>query len=123
MRHPVTPEDADKLAEYVTKWQTRLGRADWRIVRSAKRPKGVCAEVAKMDLEQRLATYRVGMDFGAEPVTAESLEDTAVHELFHILLHELIETAKRQDATTDQIRSAEHRIINTLTPLLLKVPQ
>jgi hypothetical protein len=119
MGHPVTPEDADKLAQYVDKWQVRLGLTDWRIVRSAKRPKGVCAEVAKMDLEQRLASYRIGLDFGAEPVTEQSLEDTAIHELLHVMFHELIETAKRSDATQDQIRSVEHRCINILSRLLV----
>jgi hypothetical protein len=120
MPNPLSQEDADKMAEYVSKWQIKLGLTDWRIVRSSKRPKGVCAEVAKMDLEQRLASYRIGMDFGAEPVTEQSLEDTAAHEMLHVLFHELIETAKRQDATMDQIRSVEHRVINTLTRLLVQ---
>ena len=34
----------------------------------------------------RLAVYRLG-DWGAEEITPQSLERTALHELLHILLH------------------------------------
>jgi len=33
----------------------------------------------------RLATYRLG-DFGAEKITPESLDKTALHELLHVFL-------------------------------------
>lgn len=115
----VTPADADQFEAYVQKWQRLLNLDDWRISRSLKRPKGVMAQVSKMNLEQRLAVYQIGLNFGAEPVTPHALESTAVHELLHIMLCELIETSKTADPQHDTLRSVEHRIINTLERLLV----
>jgi len=75
------------------------------------------AEVAKFDLEQRSASIRLGKDWSGEAVTPEMLDKTALHEVLHVFLHELIEKAKaNQDE--DAIGSAEHRCVNILEVLL-----
>lgn len=64
----------------------------------------------------RLAVYRLGC-WGEEKITPESLEKTAVHELLHILLHDLIATAENKN---NDIEAAEHRVVNVLEQLLTK---
>lgn len=118
--NPVTQSGRDAFAMYVHKWQDALNLNDWRIQPSAKPAnKANMAEVFKIDLEARLATYRIGEDFGGTPVTADSIEDTALHEVLHVFLHELLEFAKAPGANPADITSAEHRVIQTLVRVLV----
>lgn len=119
-QNPVSDEHVKQFAEYVRAWQVKLGLADWRINVSRARAKGgVMAVVQKMDFEQRQATIRMGSDFGAEAVTDETLEATAVHELLHIMFCEVLELAKLKATQGDALRSAEHRLINIFERLLV----
>lgn len=118
--NPVKQTDVDAFAMYVHEWQDRLNLRDWRIVQSPKRAKGPCAEVYKRDLGSMLAAYRIGENFGAEPVTKLTVERTAVHELLHIFLYPLIEAAKEsQTITAEALEAAEHSVINVLERLLV----
>jgi hypothetical protein len=67
----------------------------------------------------RLATYRLG-DWGAEQITPSSLEKTALHELLHVFLHDLMVTATDPKASDEELEKQEHRIINLLEHLLTK---
>jgi hypothetical protein len=118
--NPVKPGDADAFAIFVHKWQRELNLMDWRIVQSPKRAKGSCAEVVKRDLPAKLATYRIGEHFGAEPVTELSVERTVVHELLHIFLYELLEAAKdANNVSQETLEGLEHSVINVLERLLV----
>lgn len=121
LQNQLAPEDADTFEGYVRDWQARLGLQDWRVVRSIKPARrSVMAEVVTLDLSARLASYRLGLDFGSTEVNAHSLEQAAVHELLHVLLHELIEAAKQWGETPDALfEGIEHRVINTLERLLV----
>jgi hypothetical protein len=114
---PVTNElsAADCLVfdGFVAKWQSILNLADWRIERAGKRSAKNMAEVV-FDDGARLASYRVGVSFGDTPVTPASLESTALHEVLHVLLHDMLE------ADGGALEGAEHRVINILEKLLLK---
>jgi hypothetical protein len=116
--NPVTPSAREAFVLYLREWQEKLGLQDWRIHVSSKST-SVCADVVKQDLEARLATVRVGKHFGDEQVDDETIEDAAVHELCHVLLYELIETALERRVVDEQVRSAEHRVIHTLVNLLV----
>lgn len=116
--NPVTPEDAELFSDRVKHWQHVLGMHDWRIAVQARRSsRKVMAEVAKFDLEQRSAAIRLGKDWSGEAVTPEALDQTALHEVLHIFLRELIQTA-RANQDEDAIGSAEHRVVNILEVLL-----
>lgn len=119
MKNPVTKEDADKFSAYVATWKEVLSLGDWRIEVTEKRsPRKVMAEVYKFDLEQRSAAIRLGKHFGATPVTDEVLKETALHEVLHVFLLELVLTAIEEGEPTDRVGSAEHRVINVLERLL-----
>jgi len=111
-----TPKDAEIFAQSIQKWQQVLSLGDWRIERGLKPAKQAMASV-EFNEGARLATYRLG-DFGAEKITPESLDQTALHELLHVLLHDLMSTAQDPKSSQDEIEAQEHRVINLLEKLL-----
>jgi hypothetical protein len=113
-----TPEHSQLFAQSVRKWQQVLSLGDWRIEKGSKPAKAAMASV-EFNASARLATYRLG-DFGAEKITPESLDQTALHECLHIFLHDLMTVAQDPRASDDDKEMQEHRIINTLENLLSK---
>jgi hypothetical protein len=118
--NPVTPAAADAFAMAIHRFQGELNMLDWRIERSPK-PAGKknMAEVASMDLEARLAVYRIGEDFGSRPVTQQSVEEIACHEVLHIFLHPLIEAARNPATSPELLNSIEHAAIHALVRRLV----
>lgn len=110
-------EQSKLFDEYVAKWQAILSLGDWRIERVKNRTARGSMAMVEFDNGQHLASYKLG-DFGSEEITPESLEKTAIHELLHIFLHDLIHTAQNRDTTEEQLEVAEHRVINVLEKLL-----
>lgn len=117
----VTPAASDAFAMLMRKWQGELNLYDWRIERSPKPAgKNSLAEVTSMSLKDRLAIYKLGEDFGdSRPVTEQSLEEIACHEMLHVLLNELIEYAKDPHTKPEDLEAVEHRVINVLVRLLV----
>ena len=113
-----TPEQAILFAQSVKKWQQVLSLGDWRIEKGIKPAKGAMASVEFTD-NARLAVYRLG-DFGAERITPSSLDKTALHELLHIFLHDLMCVATDPKSSDEDIEMQEHRVINLLENLLTK---
>ena len=113
-----TPEDAQLFAQSVRKWQQILSLGDWRIEKGSKPAKEAMASV-EFNQTARLATYRLG-DFGAEKITPESLNRTALHELLHIFLYDLMCVATDPKSSDEEIEMQEHRVINLLENLLSK---
>ena len=113
-----TPEDAQLFAQSVRKWQQILSLCDWRIEKGSKPAKEAMASV-EFNQTARLATYRLG-DFGAERISPESLDKTALHELLHVFLHDLMCVATDPKSSDEEIEMQEHRVINLLENLLSK---
>jgi len=113
-----TPEDAKLFALSVRKWQQVLSLGDWRIEKGSKPAKAAMASV-EFTPNARLAVYRIG-DFGAEKITPESLDRTALHELLHIFLHDLMVVSQDPKSSQDEIEMQEHRVINLLENLLFR---
>jgi hypothetical protein len=113
-----TIEDAQYFALCVKRWQEVLNLGDWRIEKGLKPAKQAMASVEFND-SARLAVYRLG-DFGAERITHESLDCTALHELLHVMLHDLLTAAQDPKSSQDEIEMQEHRVINLLENLIYK---
>jgi hypothetical protein len=113
-----TPQDVALFAQSVKKWQQVLSLGDWRIEKGMKPAKAAMASVEFNDIA-RLATYRLG-DFGAEKITPDSLDKTALHELLHVFLHDLITVAQDPKSSQDEIDTQEHRVVNLLENLLTR---
>jgi hypothetical protein len=113
-----TQQDAELFAKSVKKWQQVLSLGDWRIEKGSKPAKQAMASV-EFNESARLAVYRLG-DFGAEKITPESLDKTALHELLHIFLHDLMTIARDPKSSDEDIEMQEHRVINLLENLIFK---
>ena len=113
-----TPQDVALFAKSVQKWQQMLSLGDWRIEKGIKPAKAAMASVEFNDIA-RLATYRLG-DFGAEKITPDSLDKTALHELLHVFLHDLITVAQDPKSSQDEVDTQEHRVVNLLENLLTR---
>jgi len=113
-----TPQDAIHFAQSVRKWQQVLSLGDWRIEKGSKPAKAAMASV-EFTPNARLAVYRLG-DFGAEKITPESIDRTALHELLHIFLHDLMVVSQDPKSSQDEIEMQEHRVINLLENLLFR---
>ena len=113
-----TPQDVALFAQSVKKWQQVLSLGDWRIEKGSKPAKAAMASV-EFNTPARLATYRLG-DFGAEKITPDSLDKTALHELLHVFLHDLITVAQDPKSSQDEVDMQEHRVVNLLENLLTR---
>jgi len=109
---------AEQFDDFVKQWQDLLGLHRWRIERGQKQAKDAMASVEFND-DAKLATYRLG-DFGATPINNKSLSQTALHEVLHVFLHELIAIAQDRGATPEQLDAAEHGVINVLESVLFR---
>ena len=113
-----TSDDAKIFAQSVKKWQQILNLGDWRIEKGIKAAKQAMASVEFND-SARLAVYRLG-DFGSEKITSETLDKTALHELLHVFLHDLMMVATDPKSSEEEIETQEHRVINLLENLLTR---
>lgn len=117
--------DADQAAYFkhcVAKWQQVLHLGDWRIEQGARTSTKRVMAMVEFDDGARLATYRFG-DWGGEQITIESLDTTALHELLHVLLHDLVATASDPHASDEKLDAAEHRVINVLERVIYQGQQ
>lgn len=117
MKNRPTAAQAAEFDAYVAKWRDILSLGDWRIERGGKpAPRGAMAAVMFSE-SARLATTMLG-DFAGDEINADTLERTALHEVLHVLLHDLIATAGDARASDVQLEAAEHRVINVLERVL-----
>lgn len=117
-KHVTGPEHVAKFAAYLELWQDRLNLKDWRIEQhQSKASRGALAQVQR-SFPDRLAAWRLGTDWGPVSPTDHELESTAVHELLHVLVCEVVELASKK-ADDETLMAAEHRIVNTLERLLV----
>lgn len=109
--------DRAKFELYLHLWRDLLNLNDWRLYLREGKSEDTMAEV-EIRLGDRLALFTLG-DFGDEAVTDDSLMSTAIHELLHVMLEELIEFARDPNTTEEHLASLTHRVINVIEPLLL----
>jgi len=101
-------------------WQRLLNLADWRIVFNPKDTKAL-SEVYDFSDNDKLVRYRIGSNWGMNPVDEDSLEETAIHELLHVRLRPLIRAVADHGEDSDLVAEKEHEIIVVLSPLLQKL--
>ena len=111
-----TPEHAREFAGYVAEFQNLLNLRDWRIEPSGRAAsKGAMAEV-DISLDDRMAVWSFGKDWGNMPINSKTLRETALHEVLHIFLKPLIQSSMQRDESA--IDTLEHSAIVVLEKLL-----
>jgi hypothetical protein len=109
-------QQAEQFDRFIQHWQQVLSLNNWRVERIRKVAKDAMATV-EFDIAAKLATYRLG-DFGGAEITDESLSKTALHEMLHVLLQDLMVAARDPRSTEDQLEALEHSVINVLEKVL-----
>jgi hypothetical protein len=118
--HTLTDKQKRHFWSCLFAWQERLGLTDWRITRSNRKPVGktLCA-MQDWEIGQRQVSCRLNSNWYSQEPTEEAIEQTAVHELLHVMLADLIELALTPGTTREDMESSEHAIINRLEKLLV----
>jgi hypothetical protein len=117
----LTDEQVEFFWTCLFKWQEKLGLTDWRITRSNKPSrKGTLCQMVLWDTQQRQVACRLNRNWGsAEKPNNLLIEQTAVHELLHVLMHPVLELSRNPGAAQEDIDGAEHGVINRLEQLLV----
>ena len=115
----LTRRQRSVFAKAMLTWQHKLNLGDWRICPVRERTDALCQ--VRVEYADRLASWTLnGAAWDQQDSSDRGLEEIACHELLHVLLAELSALASSpQTVSLEQIDAAEHRIINTLTPLLV----
>jgi hypothetical protein len=116
-RYPISPEHIAQFKVDLAHWQTRLNLNNWRIeFKPEQFAKAGDMADATYWIDDRCASVRLGKWWSTEP-TAKEISRTALHEVLHILLEELVVAAQSKDKT--MVLSAEHGIIVLLERVLI----
>jgi len=118
-QNPVLDVHVEEFDKHVDKWRTLLNLRNWRVNRIKKREARHMAALVTVEHEHKLARYSIGTDFGNTPVTQESLESTALHEMLHLLLRPMLDVAMAEGEHNDNVLEEEHSVITVLEQLLL----
>lgn len=106
--------NADPRQEFFTHllgWRDALNLRDWVFHLEGARPRGAAASVS-FNVPGRMAVFRLGEYEGY------SVDELALHEALHVLLHDLIAACRAPDSGDACIAGEEHRVINVLSDLL-----
>jgi hypothetical protein len=118
MKNKTTAAHSEEFALYVAEFQDLLNLRDWRIEPSGKpASRGAMAQVVT-SLDDRLAIWSLGRDWGQLEVTSKTLRETALHEVLHVFLAPLIQAAASRDE--DATAGIEHSVVVILEKLLSK---
>lgn len=116
--NPITKAHTKIFEGFMEDYQRTLNLLDWRIEHSGKNASsGALAEVLA-NLDDRLAVWSLGKDWGPNKITEKSLQSTAIHECLHIALKPLIIAALNRDE--ENVTTLEHGFIIVMEKLLCK---
>lgn len=115
--YAITKEHRDKFQASLERWQDELNLRDWRIKLIEKPAKKTVMAEVDIDLEARVAKVALSPGWKLEP-TDNEIDQTALHELLHVMLKPLLEAAKLKNEAL--IGGVEHSIINTLERVMGK---
>ena len=113
-----TSEQVEEFAKAMAHYQDLLNLRDWRIEHSGMpASKGAMAEVG-ISLEDRLAVWSMGKDWGNMPINPKTINECALHECLHVFLKPLMQACFQRDE--EQAAALEHSAIVVLEKLLSK---
>lgn len=118
----LAPKQKDYFYACVKKWQIKLNLGDWVInYPKSKAQKDAMADV-DCDRVNRMVSIRLGSN-GWSGADDHRIEGTAVHELLHVRLRDLVELAKDPNTSEDTLMASEHQVVVVLEALLLPKPE
>jgi hypothetical protein len=78
-----------------------------------------CCGACNYQHDAKNAVIFLGKDWGAETITARTIERTALHEVLELLLSELIVIAHERSFSPDDLERAKHAVIQRIIHAML----
>jgi len=108
--------DYQRFCAACLKWQRKFGLTDWRLV-FQREPCGggtTIADVA-VDFDARIAVVR----WHNNPLRRASVDETAKHEMMHVLLTDALSVAARAGRRDDDdVYREEHKLIERIIGMI-----
>jgi len=103
----------------VRKWATDLGLRDWEIfIKHEADAPDALATLSKNS--GRTVWIGLAQDWGkTHKITKLAMQRTALHEVCHLLLYDLVEAAKERCIKDGEIEELEHKLVYLLENVLL----
>lgn len=126
----LTDKHFAKYGGYISKWQTYLGLTGWNITlqwdesdEAGDGAAGSALSYVRPTVKSHYAPIYLCRDWGKTPVTDEKLEETAFHEVCHVLLGDLVKVAEKNapGSMYNPIQAMEHNVIRTLENLVFRI--
>lgn len=116
--YPITDEEVKEFDHRLRVWQKRLHLMNWRFSRGRRRPVANLADV-RCYPEHRLVRYCVGRDWGSTPPEENAIEKLVVHELMHVRLNQMLDTAFKAKSYNEAVQGEEHDVIVVFEEVLV----
>ena len=111
----MTAEHLKHFEKQCIYWREKFGLRDWRLyVRQRDSFDGEAHAWADIKIDDLIAKIYIAKEW-FEPITEESLNSTALHEILHVVLRPLV------SLITDDCEQIEHAIIHRLCHAMLGV--
>jgi len=115
----LSQKDVSRFKKYVTKWATNFNLASWEILQDCSSDNFQRYAKCEADSESKRAKITLFKDWNIAS-DDKAIEQTACHEVLHIVLAPLMDLAGERYTTEKQLEDAEHDIIRTLVKIFVK---
>ena len=113
-----TPKHFAQFKRSVNKWLANFGLVSWEVVCLHKELQEPRLAECGTDPVGNFADLTLGTAWGNLPCTSASLDQTACHEVLHILLAKLTTIAGERWVTERELENGEHAVIRALLQFL-----
>ena len=113
-----SPKHFAQFKRSVNKWLAIFGLVSWEVVCLHKELQEPRLAECGVDPSSNLADVTLGTDWGDLPRTAKCMDQTACHEVLHILLAKLTTIAGERWVTERELENEEHAVIRALLQFL-----
>lgn len=121
MKHKTTDEDFQFFKDRCDVWLEVLDLACWKVYYEHEAFKEKALADTSTHFTGSVATIRLNKNWNLEP-TRENLGESALHEVLEILMGSLYSHAQSRVWDREEYERDHHRVIRTITKLLLRRP-
>ena len=117
VQNPTSAEQFEEFKALCLKWQDRLGMTEWQLHFTHRDLPGKYAGI-EYQIESYLAEITLNTDWDDRPVTTETLESAARHEVAHLVIAELHTLTWRRFVAENQLLAATERSVRAIERLV-----
>ena len=114
-----TRQDFELFQKCCRKWQNEFELNNWKLYFFHEKT-GNKGQIV-LTQEGYVASVTLGTDWEHESVTPEEIDDTARHEMIHLLLGRMSENGKNRYVDVDDIYNAEEETVRKIERIVSKL--